>query len=127
MLNPDLPVVGDVRREVVLPVTNFAASNEASIAGLLGVVGGHVDARVVPEVVNVQMSFKLRDLKMYSKTFSGNGYRYKLVSYLGTISNSLLGSGYYSLGVISVMSFRIELTSLMQSSNTILVVQVMDT
>ena len=68
MLNPDLPVVGDVRREVVLPVTNFAASNEASIAGFLGVVGGHVDARVVPEVVNVQMSFKLRDLKMYSKT-----------------------------------------------------------
>jgi hypothetical protein len=43
--------------------------DEAAVARLLGVVGSHVDALVVPESINVEMSLELRNLKL-KKLFS---------------------------------------------------------
>jgi hypothetical protein len=40
-----------------------SSPDEAAIGRLLGVVGGHVDALVVPESINVEMSLELRNLK----------------------------------------------------------------
>jgi len=44
---------------VVHPIADGALPDEAAVALLLGVVGGHVDAGVVAEGVNVKVSFKL--------------------------------------------------------------------
>ena len=63
LLDPVLPVVDDVFAEVVPPVAHAALPDEAAVAGLVGVVGGHVDALVVAEGVNVEVSLKLRNLK----------------------------------------------------------------
>ncbi len=38
--------------------------DEAAVGRLLGVVGSHVDALVVPKSINVEMSFELRYLKL---------------------------------------------------------------
>ncbi len=63
LLDPLWPRANDFRREVVHPIADGALPDEAAVALLLGVVGGHVDAGVVAEGVNVKVSFKLWDLE----------------------------------------------------------------
>jgi len=61
--DPLCPVMLDVGGEVVHPVSDGALPDEAAVAFALGVVGGHVHARVVAERVDVQVGLELRDLK----------------------------------------------------------------
>ena len=48
---------------MVPPVADASLPDEAAVAGLVGVVGGHVDALVVAERVDVQVSLELRNLE----------------------------------------------------------------
>jgi hypothetical protein len=59
LFDPLGPRANDFRREMVHPVADGAFPDEAAVALLLGVVGGHVDAGVVAEGVDVKVSFQL--------------------------------------------------------------------
>lgn len=63
LLDPFPPAADDVLGEVVPPVADASLPDEAAVAGLVGVVGGHVDALVVAERVDVKVSLELRNLE----------------------------------------------------------------